>query len=330
MLLADATCPPLSGGWTTAPRPVDFDGPSVSARLGGHEKGPQEDPSGGVPANRRAGLFVDHANWATGPPVSRFDKFVAILSNLSAETWNAAITEEPEWKYLQPRSGDWEFGRFAALFVLLGLNDYQTKRTADVGYWPKVVRDIPRTPSPKTPATLAELLEPFFSHERFGSNKVTRLRRFTCSPPCADIWVADAPTLAATFPAIWERLGLTMKQPATAKTIAFAMKCLALALLMVGEDTFDFSSVPVPVDLRIKRVSERLGLQLANEEAERNTWQAALKAIQARRPEVTMVHLDSILWQIGSKTKYEITMHLVALGASGLATDIANLFDSIA
>lgn len=261
----------------------------------------------------------------------RFDEFVTLLSQLDAVTWNATVTEEPEWQWLQPRCRDWDFGRFAALFVVLGLNDYQTKGKADVGYWPKVVPLIPRTPAPDSPAAMAEILEPFFSRERLGTNKVARLHRFTSSTLCAEMWAADASKLAATFPSIWQRLGRTMNQPATKKTIAFAMKCLALALLMVGEDSFDFSAVPVPVDSRIRSVSARLGLGSSDEESERNRWQAALAQIRAARPEVTMVHLDSILWQIGTLPPADMARHLRALGATeSAATRIARLCGPVA
>jgi DNA-(apurinic or apyrimidinic site) lyase len=265
-----------------------------------------------------------------GQSMTSFDEFVSLLARLDAESWNATITEEPEWKWLHPRSRDWEFGRFAALFVVLGLNDYQTKGKADVGYWPKVVPLVPRTPPPESPADLAETLEPFFERERFGTNKVARLHRFTESTLCAEIWSATASELADSFPAVWKRLGRTMNQPATKKTIAFAMKCLALALLMVDEKSFDFSAVPVPVDSRIRSVSARLGLGSSDEETERNRWQAALNQIRATRPEVTMVHLDSILWQIGTLSSAEITFHLKALGATALASEIAGCLGSVA
>jgi hypothetical protein len=61
-------------------------------------------------------------------PADRLDEFVEMLCQLPAEAWNATVTEGAGWKWMKPFSNQWVFGHFAALFTMLGLNDYQTKR----------------------------------------------------------------------------------------------------------------------------------------------------------------------------------------------------------
>jgi len=117
-----------------------------------------------------------------------------------------------------------------------------------------------------------------------------------------------------------------MNQQPAKKTIAFAMKCLALALFMVDETKFDFGAIPVPVDSRIRRVSYRLGLPSAHEATERKRWHEALDRIRKSHPEITMVHLDSLLWQIGTLSPQEMEVHLGKLGAGSLASRISGLF----
>jgi len=257
---------------------------------------------------------------------SRFDEFVQLLTRLPLETWEAAVTAEPEWKWMQPLSQAWKFGHFAALFVTLGLNDYQTKGKADVNYWPKVVPQIPRQPDPANPLQLIDLLKPFYSKERLAQTKLERLERFVRSDLCHKIWTSSSAAIAADFKEIWQSLGRTMNQQPDKKTIAFAMKCLALALLMVGETEFDFGAIPAPVSSRIRRISDRLGLPPSDDATERQRWRTVLNQIRKSHPEITIVHLDSLVWQIGTLSPREMEAHLRELGAGNLATHISRLF----
>jgi len=259
----------------------------------------------------------------------QFDEFVQLLTQFPSETWWAAVKEEPEWKWMLPFSEAWEFGHFAALFVVLGLNDFQTKGKSDVGYWPKVVPLIDRRSDPKDPLQLMGILEPFYGRERIAQTKVKRLNRFLRSPLCCEIWASSSASLEADFERIWRCLGRTMNQQCTNKTIAFAMKCLALALLMVGKTKLDFSAIPIPVDSRIRSVSERLGLPGASEATERERWHEALDRMRESHPEITMVHLDSLLWQIGTLSPEEMEGHLRKLGAGNLASRISGLFRAV-
>jgi len=260
---------------------------------------------------------------------NRFDEFVQLLAQFPSLAWKATVTEEPEWKWMHSLSEVWEFGHFAVVFIVLGLNDYQTKGKADVGYWPKVVPLIARESDPKEPRQLIDILEPFYRRERLAHNKVKRLKRFVKSELCHQIWANDSSSVAADFGGIWRALGRTMDQEPTKKTIAFGMKCLALALLMVGETRFNFGAIPVPVDSRIRSVSARLGLPKTDEATERKRWHNALDRIQESRPEITMVHLDSLLWQIGTLPQQEMEAHLVTLGTGALAGRLTALFGTI-
>ena len=259
-------------------------------------------------------------------PSSRFNEFVELLTQFPSAAWNATVTEEPEWKWMRPLREVWAFGHFADVFVILGLNDYQTKGKADVGYWPKVAPLIPRESDPQDPRQLIDILEPFYMGERLAQNKVKRLKRFVSSELCQEIWKSDSSSVAAEFERIWRFLARTMNQEPTKKTIAFAMKCLALALLMVSETRFDFGAIPVPLDSRIRSISARLGLTRTDDASERDRWHNTLERIRDSDAEITMVHLDSLLWQIGTLSQQEMQSHLATLGVGDLASRIAALF----
>ncbi len=129
----------------------------------------------------------------------RFDEFVQLLTQLPLEAWKAIVMAGPGWKWMQPLSEAWKFGHFAALFVTLGLNEYQTKGKAEVGYWPKVVPRIPLQSDPTDPLQLIDILESFFSEERFAQAKLQRLERFVRSDLCHKIWASSSASVAADF-----------------------------------------------------------------------------------------------------------------------------------
>jgi len=258
----------------------------------------------------------------------RFTQFVNLLGQLPDTSWAASVNQLPSCKLLRPLSREWPFGRFATLYVLGGLNNYQLKGRAEVSYWPKILPLIVHGSIPKSPHELKEKLLPFYKAERLSVAKVKRLERFVNSKLCCQIWDSDALIVAIEFLAIWPELARTMKQKRDAKTIVFAMKCLACALLLVGETGFDFGTIPIPVDSRISELSRRLGLISSGGEMERNRWSQVLDNIRGSNPEVTMIHLDSILWQISILSEQQIVTHLLNLGTKiDLAESIAKVID---
>jgi DNA-(apurinic or apyrimidinic site) lyase len=262
--------------------------------------------------------------------MARFDKFVELLCEFPQAVWDAPITNGVGWKLLLPVSKAWQFGHFAALSTMLGLNNYQTKGKADVGYWPKVAPFILCELDPPNPRLLLARLESFYSRERLAVAKVKRLRRFLESDLCSEIWGHSAATISREFGRIWNDLARTMRQAPDVKSIAFAARNLATALLMVGETRFDFSDVPIPVDLRIRSLPKRLGQSVGDDSAERRRWKVVLDEIRKVNPKVTMVHLDHLLWEIAPLSPREMQSYLASLGAEDLASPIAGLFGEAA
>lgn len=261
---------------------------------------------------------------------NRYDDFVDLLSQVPLAVWTATVRKTSSWKLLKPLSGSWEFGHFASLFVTLGLNDYSVIGKADEGYWPKVVPLIPQYIDPPNPHELIDILRPFYETQRGKQAKIKRLERFAKSELCSHIWRSGSPLVAAEFPDIWRRLGETMNQSLTEVTIAFAMKCLATALLMVDESNFDFGTIPVPVDSRVRSLSARLKLPTSDDAAERHRWTEALHRIRRSTPQATMVHVDTLLWEIATRHRSGIEIYLVDLGADAvLAKRIGKLLGSV-
>ncbi|AEA46874.1 DUF7664 domain-containing protein [Archaeoglobus veneficus] len=248
-----------------------------------------------------------------------------ILSEISLEAWNRIVKEEPEWHYMKPFLSRYGFGPFATLMVVTGLNDFKLKGRAEVAYWPKISNILESSPVPESPRGLYTILEQFYRNELYNDLKVNRLSRFLFSPLAEKLWNSTPKTVSREFPKIWKELAYTMRQNPEAKTISFAMKCLAISLLMVGEYDFDFSKIPIPVDYRVRTFSKKAGLVTTEDDNEiRQTWQNVLELIKGREPKVTMIHLDSLVWQIARMSKKEMLEYLSKMGCQSVGEKIVS------
>ena len=218
-----------------------------------------------------------------------------ILAKIPWAAWDKINREEPEWKVMQPFLQEYGYGPFAVLMIVTGLNDYQLKGRAEKAYWPPIGSILDQLPPPSSPSKLSTILEPFYQNERLSKDKVRRLNRFLSSPLASMLWFLSPEKTSTIFPYIWRELAKTMGQDPQAKTISFAMKCLGLSLLMKGINSFNFSTIPIPVDIRITHFSKRAGLYSDDSpEFLRNIWNRILSYLQSHNPSITMIHLDSL------------------------------------
>lgn len=179
---------------------------------------------------------------------------------------------------------------------MAGLNAYQLKGYAEKAYWEKLATWM-KTNIPSGPLDLIDVLDPFFKSERLHTGKRKRLRRFLSSDIASRLWAADAQSIAKEFNEIWSSLAKTMGQKKTDKTICFAMKCLAVSLIIYGCHEFSFR-LPIPVDSRILKWT--YGLDLCSEQSKsavQRVWGDVLAGLREVEPRITMIHLDSLLWQ---------------------------------
>jgi DNA-(apurinic or apyrimidinic site) lyase len=231
------------------------------------------------------------------------------------EVWNKIVEKEPEWRFMHDLLQFWGFGRFAVLMVAAGLNDFQLKGKAEVAYWPKVRELLDREPIPTSIKDLELILSRFYSKERLPELKLRRLRRFLSSRLANWLWNSSPPEVAENFVRVWHDLAATMRQSKDAKTITFAMKCLGIALLIAGESSFSFERIPIPVDYRVREFTRRLGVDVEDDEEVREFWNQILKEIRKSvEININMIHLDSLIWQIGVLSKPEIVDYFAKLG----------------
>ncbi len=227
------------------------------------------------------------------------EKICKDLRRIPWSEWNKYLESEPEWKETKPLLNKYSENAFMVFIIMAGLNAYQLKGRAEKTYWPSLVKWINQRQTPISPEGFIPILESFYQRERLSIGKINRLHKFLKSSLAQSLWQIKKEKAAANLNEIWQSLAKTMKQKPNKKTILFSMKCLALSLMMLGirKVSFEF---PIPVDSRIRKLTLTLGLlkeKNANERQIQILWDKVLNELKKVYPEISMLHLDSYLWQ---------------------------------
>lgn len=264
--------------------------------------------------------------------VNQFDgnevvlRLSGVLATLSMDAWHAIVANEPEWQHMMGFLPQYGFGPFAVLIMVTGLNDYQLNQRAETGYWPPIRLMLEKLPPPANCQTLLRYLDPFYRKERLEDQKINRLKTFLDSRLAQELWYGSAKAIAREYLAIWEELARVMRQKMEDKTISFAMKCLGLSLIMAGETGFDASDLPIPVDRRVIFFSERIGLlNSKSPDMIRQAWNVVLAQVRKKNPGVTMIHLDSLIWQIAMTNSEEMIRYFARLQQDEVGKKLAHL-----
>lgn len=170
---------------------------------------------------------------------------------------------------------------------------------------------------PNSPGELTALLEPFYFEQRMASQKIERLRRFLASSLAQRLWTMSAAEAAKQIGLLWGEIADVMGQTPKAKTISFSAKMLALALSLLGERGLEFGGIPVPVDLRLQKLTPAL-----DEETIRQFWDAVLVRLRRVDDRLTHIHLDSFLWQYAGTDDQQA--YLRQIGVSKLSAQQIN------
>lgn len=226
------------------------------------------------------------------------EELIQLLIQVPDRSWERILTNEPEWREMVDFLPHYTFGPFATLMVMAGLNDFQLMGKAGRAYWPPIRARLKEAEVLVSPETLEDILQPFYDGERYNGIKVRRLHRFLQSNLATHLWHAEPRQVAEEFVDTWERLAVVMNQEMEKKTIVFAMKCLGLSLIMAGEYDFPSEKLAIPVDFRVRRLTQVLGGQTSSDDLVRAYWDDVLAGVRAANRRVTMIHLDSFAWQI--------------------------------
>lgn len=249
-----------------------------------------------------------------------------ILSKIPLEVWKKILFQEPEAGSIFKLAPLYGWSHFAVLMIALGLNDYQLKGKAEEVYWPKLFKHLEKERVPASLTELYSILKPFYQKERYNQRKVERLYKFLHSQLAETLWNSNLQEISSKFVTIWCELARTMHQSPYKKTIAFAMKCLAIVLIKANIHNFNFDAIPIPVDLRVQKFTSMLAFPATSNEKIRELWHDVLSIIQKKEPEVSMVYLDSLIWQIASLRAEDWSSYFEKLGIKEVGGELQRLW----
>ena len=256
--------------------------------------------------------------------IKNVSEVIDCLCMVPFESWEALIELDPEYKYFKKFKTKLTCGQFSVLLLMAGLNAYQLKGYAEKAYWSKLSEYISKFETPSTPTDLSELLVGFYGSERLPKGKLKRITRFLGSDLAKRLWKQDGKTIEKGFEQIGKDLAKVMNQKSFDKTICFSMKCLAISLSLYGYADFNFS-MPIPVDSRILRWTNRLGLCDGENKVEiQQVWNKILQGLKDHDSRLNMIHLDCLLWQTAVLENEELICFFNKCGGTKVAEFFAN------
>ena len=222
------------------------------------------------------------------------ERLIKILSDIPDEAWEEIVRKEPEWKFIE-HTYKIGFGPSSVIMVATGLNNYGLKGRAEEFYWPEIPNYLPDLNTTINIDKIYNSLKLFYENERFHEAKLKRLEKFLHSDLASNtLWNSKPNEVSGNFKDIWKELAGVMGQKEDKKTIVFAIKCLWISLLKADECVFDLKGIPIPVDSRVSEFTKKL----TGNKNYIDFWNNVLNELQKTRRNITIFHLDSLIWQI--------------------------------
>lgn len=254
-------------------------------------------------------------------------KLTEVLCKIPLDVWLRIAKKNQEWIQLEPLHRKFHNGSFSVFMLTVGLNAYQLKGRAEVNYWPQLYECLRDQDSIPSIDILYGYLVEFYKKERLNAAKIERLARFLRSPLAEQLWIQSPQEIASSIYQIWHSLGNVMKQQLHEKTICFAMKCLGVSLMIANEYSFDFDDIPIPVDSRICKFTNSLGFDFAEKSRTiQYFWRDVLFSMQPTLPQITMIHLDSLIWQIAHYDRGEVISYFNDFGIGHVGRSLTMCF----
>ncbi len=251
-------------------------------------------------------------------------KLESILKEIPLEVWDKIVAKEPEYENFKEIRKFYSFGAFEIIMIVSGLNAYQLKGKAQEKYFPILKEFLKANKNKNSFESLKDTFLSFYQKERSYKGKIKRVNKFFDSALAKEIWKQNSIYyFKNNLKNIWEELSIVMKAKKGQKTIAFAMKCLGVGLIMEGCNDFDFSDIPIPLDSRVKHFAKRIGLEAKDDEI-KGFFEDILKSLK----NISMIHLDSLIWQIGKLSKEEIHQYFKELGQGNIAHKLSDIIDA--
>ncbi len=246
-----------------------------------------------------------------------------IFSKIPFEAWNNILRQEPEWIYLGNLKDKFQEGTFALIMLTAGLNAYRLKHNAQKTYFPSLYNHFKSLNSINYENLIKSFLS-FYEKELAYKSKLKRINKLYDSDLAKNMYNNDIRIISKNIEHIWQELAYVMDSKPYQKTIAFAMKCLAEALMMHGLYDFYFDDI-IPVDSRVKAFSQAIGLDISKDQYIIDFFKDFIKSLKQRLPFMNMIYLDSLIWQIAKLSKDEISLYFENIGIKHLGGKLISI-----
>ena len=239
------------------------------------------------------------------------------LARIPEAVWETIDLGEPEWPFLK-RIIEEKSNLKTALGIAIALSDFQIGTGGAQKYWPEadaVYRNHrPIDGTDKIARIMDDLMKRPVA-ARLAQMKRKRVARFLSSAVMGQLSGKSIADLGKNPMELWSGLSMAMRQKPDDKTIVFAMKIFDL---MHKAETGRYvrfpANIPIPVDLRIGRVTLACGLIDAPpgkriDEAmesiddvlsrEKGRILAAWARVSEEAGGLSLFRIDSLVWQVG-------------------------------
>jgi N-glycosylase/DNA lyase len=233
----------------------------------------------------------------------------AALKRIPPHAWGAVLRQEPEWKEMEPVARVCPPGLFLCAMLLCGLNDYHLRGRADEVYWPAIALALRSPPPPNSPRELESRLGEFYRRQRKAGEKLETLRVFFASALARELCQAQPAEVAVRLGSLRQRLEEAVGSTAAARMVPLALKCVGIGLLILGVPRLELPPWPLPLDPRVRSWTPRLAADDLRE-----FWRGVLNRVRSSLPEVTLLHLDSLLWQLARVSSAARAGYLASMG----------------
>ncbi|MCD6444847.1 N-glycosylase/DNA lyase [Candidatus Bathyarchaeota archaeon] len=224
-------------------------------------------------------------------------------------------SKEPEYATIKTLYEHGLSPEFLALTVVCaGVNDFQLGAGGAEAYWSSLTEIVSRNLSNiRSVEDVRRVMEEHLKEpvcKRLITLRRERLRRFFGSG--FPKWLMSNLDKARGDPrGFWIRLAQSLNNELKQKTVVFTVKVFDLFNLVVyGEYLSLPYDIPIPVDVHVARVALSSGIVGdVKEELVRRAWAMVAEGMSKRwRIHVSLLRLDSLVWQIGkimSRQRFE-------------------------
>lgn len=233
-----------------------------------------------------------------------------LLRKLGLEYFLELETLDPQYRYLKELCTKFSEKELALISVLGSIVAYRLSRKGEE-YWGELADYFLRAEMLRDPSSIAnafvEFLQSSKTNKALLKQKMNRVKKLL-SRNFHKILFSRFNEYSQDLLKFWNDLAISLSADRRTKTIVFSVKMFYYSIRVFYKNRVPEVplEIPIPVDLRVFKVSYKLGLV-----SEHQFTQRQVKNIQeiwqriANISGIAPLHVDVLLWMLGSLSEYK-------------------------